>query len=111
LKLGFLVLTTVHATDMVDVAGDSAIRRATFPILYPLLSRTSLAVSLIAWTLYGTITSAGGLSVLINLLGTPLILAYSLSDWTAQHLVTYNMYLVSALSVNGSYNVISKMVT
>ena len=57
---GLVILTTIHAQDFADIAGDSALGRVTFPIRAPALSRAliylgipllSLALS-VAWDMF-----------------------------------------------------------
>ncbi|KAH9920286.1 UbiA prenyltransferase family [Fomitopsis serialis] len=46
-----IVLTTIHAQDFEDIAGDRLSKRKTLPIVYPYASRVSMAVALPAWSI------------------------------------------------------------
>ncbi len=46
-----IVLTTIHAQDFQDEAGDRVERRHTIPIIMPHLSRISMPVGLMLWSL------------------------------------------------------------
>ncbi|KZT18943.1 hypothetical protein NEOLEDRAFT_1152282 [Neolentinus lepideus HHB14362 ss-1] len=49
---GILLITTIHAQDFKDVAGDRIHHRKTLPIAMPKLSRISLMVAMFAWSFY-----------------------------------------------------------
>lgn len=42
--------TTIHTQDFKDVAGDAAVGRKTLPIMQPILSRFTVPVVLITWS-------------------------------------------------------------
>ena len=44
-------MTTIHAQDFQDEAGDRAEKRRTIPIVMPVLGRLSMPVTLILWSL------------------------------------------------------------
>lgn len=47
----FIILTTIHAQDFRDEAGDRVQGRQTLPIVFPVYSRLSMIVSLVVWPL------------------------------------------------------------
>jgi len=52
---GLVILTTVHAGDIPDVMGDRMLGRRTFPIIFPTMTRPTLAATLGLWSLFGSL--------------------------------------------------------
>jgi 4-hydroxybenzoate polyprenyltransferase len=46
-----IIFTTIQAQDFCDVEGDAAQGRNTFPMMYPAVSRATMPIGLIAWSL------------------------------------------------------------
>ncbi|KAI4522656.1 hypothetical protein K525DRAFT_255409 [Schizophyllum commune Loenen D] len=97
---GLVILTTIHAQDFADIAGDSALGRVTFPIRAPALSRAliylgipllSLALS-IAWDMFWAAR------VLFLALGSAVawrFYAFRTISHDARSYVLYNVWLFS----------------
>ncbi|KAE9394469.1 hypothetical protein BT96DRAFT_978499 [Gymnopus androsaceus JB14] len=64
-----IILTTIHAQDFRDVEGDTLLGRTTLPIAYPVLSRISMPLILLGWSIFISFNAHLSLDSGISILG------------------------------------------